>query len=185
MPAASTAQQRLFGAALAYKRGNNPDASKKVKEIADSMSEAKLKEYATSVAKEASDRTDFRIRILNLCKEAAKKKKNAAWTRREGQNSEGGLNEKGRKSYERQNPGSNLKAPVSGKVKKGGKASKRRKSFCARSDGQRKMHSIDCSRTPDKRICKARRKWKCASYQQDSKTRGFFAGYLNTRHQPV
>jgi hypothetical protein len=36
----------------------------------------------------------------------------AAWTRKEGKNTKGGLNEKGRKSYERQNPGSNLKAPV-------------------------------------------------------------------------
>ena len=36
----------------------------------------------------------------------------AAWQRKEGQNSKGGLNEKGRKSYEKQNPGSDLKAPV-------------------------------------------------------------------------
>ena len=35
----------------------------------------------------------------------------AAWTRKEGQNKSGGLNEKGRKSYERENPGSDLKAP--------------------------------------------------------------------------
>ena len=38
--------------------------------------------------------------------------KSAAWTRKEGQNSKGGLNEKGRKSYERANPGSDLKPPV-------------------------------------------------------------------------
>lgn len=36
----------------------------------------------------------------------------AAWQRKEGKNPRGGLNEKGRKSYERQNPGSNLKRPV-------------------------------------------------------------------------
>ena len=35
-----------------------------------------------------------------------------AWTRTEGKNKKGGLNEKGRKSYEAANPGSNLKAPV-------------------------------------------------------------------------
>ena len=35
----------------------------------------------------------------------------AAWTRKEGQSESGGLNEKGRKSYERANPGSDLKAP--------------------------------------------------------------------------
>ena len=31
--------------------------------------------------------------------------------KRKDKNSEGGLNEKGRKSYERENPGSDLKAP--------------------------------------------------------------------------
>ena len=45
---------------------------------------------------------------------ATKKKahKTAAWTRSEGKNSKGGLNEKGRKSYEREHPGSDLKHPV-------------------------------------------------------------------------
>ena len=37
---------------------------------------------------------------------------NAAWQRKEGKNPAGGLNEKGRKSYERANPGSDLKPPV-------------------------------------------------------------------------
>ena len=36
----------------------------------------------------------------------------AEWTKKAGKNSKGGLNEKGRKSYEAENPGSNLKAPV-------------------------------------------------------------------------
>lgn len=35
-----------------------------------------------------------------------------AWQRKEGKNPSGGLNEKGRRSYERENPGSNLKPPV-------------------------------------------------------------------------
>jgi hypothetical protein len=38
--------------------------------------------------------------------------KSPAWTRKEGKNKAGGLNEKGRKSYEVANPGSDLKAPV-------------------------------------------------------------------------
>jgi hypothetical protein len=46
----------------------------------------------------------------------------AAWQNKAGKNPKGGLNEKGRKSYERDNPGSNLKAPQP----KGGK---RRNSF--------------------------------------------------------
>ena len=48
-----------------------------------------------------------------------------------------------------------------GVVKKGSKAAKRRKSFCARSAGQAKMHNINCKKTPKKRICAARRRWKC------------------------
>jgi hypothetical protein len=36
----------------------------------------------------------------------------AAWQRKEGKAASGGLNEKGRESYEAQNPGSDLKAPV-------------------------------------------------------------------------
>jgi len=35
-----------------------------------------------------------------------------AWQRKEGKSESGGLNEKGRRSYERENPGSDLKAPV-------------------------------------------------------------------------
>ena len=39
-------------------------------------------------------------------------KKTPVWQRKEGQNKKGGLNEKGRKSYEAANPGSDLKSPV-------------------------------------------------------------------------
>ena len=46
-----------------------------------------------------------------VSKEEAILEKSAAWTRKAGKNKEGGLNEKGRKSYERENPGSDLKAP--------------------------------------------------------------------------
>ena len=48
------------------------------------------------------------------------------WQRKGGKNPSGGLNVQGRKSYERENPGSNLKAPV----KKGDNP--RRASFLAR-----------------------------------------------------
>ena len=65
------------------------------------------------------------------------------------------------KAYRRENPGSKLKTAVTGKVKKGSKDAKRRKSFCARSKGQKDMHNIDCKKTPNKPVCKARRRWKC------------------------
>jgi hypothetical protein len=38
--------------------------------------------------------------------------KSPAWQRKEGKAKSGGLNEKGRRSYERENPGSDLKAPI-------------------------------------------------------------------------
>jgi len=80
----------------------------------------------------------------------------AAWTRKEGQNKEGGLNEKGRKSYERENPGSDLKAP-SKKV-----GNKRRASFCARMKGMKsKLTSAKTANDPDSRINKSLRAWNC------------------------
>ena len=72
-----------------------------------------------------------------------------------------GMTAKGVAAYRRANPGSKLKTAVTGNVKKGSKAAKRRKSFCARSAGQAKMHNINCKKTPKKRICAARRRCKC------------------------
>jgi len=75
-----------------------------------------------------------------------------------------GMSKKAVNAYRRENPGSKLKTAVTtkpSKLKKGSKASKRRSSYCSRSAGQKKMHHIDCSKTPDKAICKARRRWNC------------------------
>ena len=80
----------------------------------------------------------------------------AAWTKKAGKNKKGGLNEKGRKSYERENPGSDLKAP-SKKV-----GNPRRKSFCARMKGmKKKLTSKKTARDPDSRINKSLRAWNC------------------------
>jgi len=61
-----------------------------------------------------------------------------------------GMTSKGVKAYRRKNPGSKLKTAVTGKVKPGSKAAKRRKSFCARSKGW-----------TGERGKAARRRWKC------------------------
>ena len=50
-----------------------------------------------------------------------------------------GMTAKGVAAYRRANPGSKLKTAVTGKVKKGSAAAKRRKSYCARSAGQMKQ----------------------------------------------
>ena len=78
----------------------------------------------------------------------------AAWTKKEGKKESGGLNEKGRKSYERDNPGSDLKAP-SKKV-----GNKRRASFCARMKGMRKRQKPS-NNTGDDRLSKSLRAWNC------------------------
>lgn len=90
-------------------------------------------------------------------------KKSSAWTRKEGKNPEGGLNEKGRKAYERDNPGSNLKPPVSKEqADRSEKSASRRKSFCSRMQGMKdKLTSEETKRDPDSRINKALRKWDC------------------------
>ena len=96
--------------------------------------------YGKSSKKESVSFKDF-------CIEAS-----AAWQRKEGKNKTGGLNEKGRKSYERENPGSDLKAPQP----EGGP---RKRSFCARMGGVKgPMKKPDGSPT---RKALALRKWKC------------------------
>jgi hypothetical protein len=72
-----------------------------------------------------------------------------------------GMSQKSVDAYRRENPGSKLQTAVTGNPKKGSKDAKRRKSFCSRSKGQKDMHNIDCTKTPDKKICKARKRWKC------------------------
>ena len=86
------------------------------------------------------------------------------WQKTNKRDKTDGMSKKAVNAYRRENPGSKLKTAVTtkpSKLKKGSKASKRRSSYCSRSRGQMKMHNISCSKTPDKAICKARRRWNC------------------------
>jgi len=71
-----------------------------------------------------------------------------------------GMTAKGVAAYRRKNPGSKLKTAVTGKVKKGSKDAKRRKSYCARSAGQMKKFP-KAAKDPNSRLRQARRRWKC------------------------
>ncbi|BAQ87978.1 hypothetical protein [uncultured Mediterranean phage uvMED] len=84
-----------------------------------------------------------------------------AWQRKEGKNPEGGLNAKGRASYNAR--GGNLKPPVSKEqAKKSPKSAGRRKSFCARMRGmKKKLTSAKTANDPNSRINKSLRKWDC------------------------
>ena len=87
-----------------------------------------------------------------------------AWQKANNKDKTDGMSKKAVKTYRREHPGSKLQTAVTtkpSKLKKGSKASKRRKSYCSRSKGQMKMHNISCAKTPDKAICKARRRWNC------------------------
>ena len=101
-------------------------------------------------------RTDFEVRA-QLAKGGMppRNKKNFRSTK-----SGAGMTKAGVKAYRRLNPGSKLKTAVTGKVKPGSKAAKRRKSFCARSAGQMKKFP-KAARDPNSRLRQARRRWKC------------------------
>ena len=78
-----------------------------------------------------------------------------AWQNKSGKNKKGGLNETGRKSYEKANPGSNLKAPV----KSGDNP--RRASFLARMGGMPGPMKDEKGR-PTRKAASLRR-WKCGN----------------------
>jgi hypothetical protein len=82
--------------------------------------------------------------------------KSPAWQRKEGKSEKGGLNAKGRASYNAANPGKpGLKAPQP----EGGS---RRDSFCARMSGHKKKNtSPEVAKDPNSRINKALRAWNC------------------------
>ena len=86
----------------------------------------------------------------------------AAWHRKAGKNKNGGLNKKGVASYRREHPGSKLQTAVTtkpSKLKKGSKASKRRKSFCARMSGVKGPMKKPNGKPTRKAL--ALRKWNC------------------------
>jgi len=80
--------------------------------------------------------------------------KTPAWQRKEGQNPKGGLNEKGRESYEKENPGSDLKRPISSGD------SPRRASFLARMGNMKGPEKKDGEPT---RLLLSLRRWGASS----------------------
>jgi hypothetical protein len=86
----------------------------------------------------------------------------AAWHRKAGKNKNGGLNAKGVASYRREHPGSKLQTAVTtkpSKLKRGSKAAKRRKSFCARMGGMKGAMKKPNGKPTRKAL--ALRKWNC------------------------
>ena len=70
-----------------------------------------------------------------------------------------GMTTKGVRKYRRENPGSKLKTAVTEK-KPTGKRASRRKSYCARSEGQMKKFP-KAAKNPNSRLRQARKRWRC------------------------
>ena len=87
-----------------------------------------------------------------------------AWTRKEGKNPKGGLNAKGRASYNkgRTKTGKKTKLRPPAPNPKTKRDKGRRKSFCARMRGmKKKLTSKKTARDPNSRINKSLRAWNC------------------------
>ena len=151
--AASKAKKRREDPGQQSKSGASKPTHVKtdVKEEQETVDEACWKGYEKKGMK-----TMFGKRYPNCVKKTKSEEveyvDEGAWQRKEGKNPSGGLNEKGRKSYERENPGSDLKAPQP----EGGP---RKKSFCARMGGVKGPMKDEKGRPTRKAL--ALRKWKC------------------------
>ena len=85
--------------------------------------------------------------------------KSPTWQRKAGKNPKGGLNAKGRASYNKET-GGKLKPPAPNPKTK--KDAARRKSFCARMSGMKKKNTgSKAAKDPNSRINKSLRAWKC------------------------
>lgn len=129
----------------------------------------KLREEKSRIRKLIEEVYDEVLAELDLDEKRKKKRKGKMpkkFSVKSGDKSKsGGLTSKGVKRYRKANPGSKLKTAVTKnpkKLKKGGKAAKRRLSFCRRMKGmKKKLTSKKTSRDPDSRINKSLRKWNC------------------------
>ena len=154
-----------------YAKKAVPDmqASQKKSEIeagkAASTKDDKTAKTHYDAAKQARDRTEKRMAgISGAIKRVTNQGMAEDWQKANKRDKTDGMSRKAVNTYRREHPGSKLQTAVTtkpSKLKRGSKASKRRKSYCSRSRGQMKMHSISCAKTPDKAICKARRRWNC------------------------
>jgi hypothetical protein len=145
--------------------GKRPDEKKKMKEEVEFYEEYDaeelfdiLEEIVDGIAEENNIDPDILWENLEDVSDE-ELYETAAWRRKEGKNPTGGLNRKGIMSYRRENPGSKLSMAVTGKVKPGSKAAKRRKSFCARMGGMKGPMKKPNGKPTRKAL--ALRKWKC------------------------
>jgi len=160
--AGSPAQQAAIAIAKKKKQGVTEGLHQEF-DMIENIIEQIAEQHAVDVDlvwEDLSTLTDDELYVFAVTSEMV----NEDWQKANKRDKTDGMSKKAVNAYRRENPGSKLKTAVTtkpGKLKKGSKASKRRSSYCSRSAGQQKMHNISCSKTPDKAICKARRRWNC------------------------
>ena len=92
---------------------------------------------------------------------------NEDWQKVNKKDKTDGMSSKAVKAYRRENPGSKLKTAVTtkpSKLKKGSKAAKRRKSFCARMSGNKGPMKKPNGKPTPKAL--ALRRWNCESVEE-------------------
>ena len=92
---------------------------------------------------------------------------NEDWNKVNKQDKTDGLSQKAVNAYRRENPGSKLQTAVTtkpSKLKKGSKAAKRRKSFCARMSGNKGPMKKPNGKPTPKAL--ALRRWNCESIEE-------------------
>jgi hypothetical protein len=92
---------------------------------------------------------------------------NEDWNKVNKKDKTNGLSQKAVNAYRRENPGSKLQTAVTtkpSKLKKGSKAAKRRKSFCARMSGNKGPMKKPNGKPTPKAL--ALRRWNCESIEQ-------------------
>ena len=160
--AANAAQQAAIAIAKKKKAGINEELDQEFDMIETMVEHIAARNNVDSevVWEDLESLTDDELYVFAVTQEPV----NEDWQKVNKKDKTDGMSKKAVASYRREHPGSKLKTAVTtkpSKLKKGSKASKRRKSYCSRSKGQMNMHNISCAKTPDKAICKARRRWNC------------------------
>jgi hypothetical protein len=92
---------------------------------------------------------------------------NEDWNKVNKKDKTDGLSQKAVNAYRRENPGSKLQTAVTtkpSKLKKGSKAAKRRKSFCARMSGNKGPMKKPNGKPTPKAL--ALRRWNCESIEE-------------------
>jgi hypothetical protein len=167
--AANPKQQAAIAIAKKKKKGVAEGLSDTQKKIEDTINklEDRLKHAKSD---EQWDNIKDRIERLQAGLNRSKQGVAEDWNKVNKKDKTSGMSQKAVNAYRRENPGSKLKTAVTtkpSKLKKGGKAASRRKSFCARMGGMKKSRaSAKTKRDPDSPINKALRRWNCESVEQ-------------------